>query len=118
TSDMINVDYSVVEQLSGSIGGSIGYAQVQGLVLSANLQQNNFLGTGNQVSIGMNTSRFQTSYSFSFFDPYYTIDGVSRGFSLSYTESDYAELNLASYSTNSLRGAITYGYQISETQSL
>lgn len=118
TSDMIDVDFSVAEQLSGSIGGSIGYAQVQGLVLSASLQQNNFLGTGTQIGIGMNTSRFSTSYNFSFFDPYHTIDGVSRGFSLSYVESDYAELNLASYSTNQIEGRITYGYQVSETQAI
>lgn len=118
TSDQINVDFNVEEQLSGSIGGSIGYAQVQGLVLSANLQQNNFLGTGTRVGIGVNTSRFQTSYNFNFFDPYYTIDGVSRGFSLSYSESDYARLNLASYSTNRLAGSINYGYMISESESI
>lgn len=118
TTDQINVDFTVEEQLSGSIGGSIGYAQVQGLVLSANLQQNNFLGTGTQVGIGVNTSRFQTSYNFSFFDPYYTVDGVSRGFSLSYAESDYARLNLASYSTNRIAASVNYGYMISESESL
>ncbi|MEX2366533.1 MAG: BamA/TamA family outer membrane protein, partial [Pseudohongiellaceae bacterium] len=102
----------------GTITGSIGYAQVQGLVFSASLQQNNFLGTGKQVGIGANTSRFSTNYNVSYFDPYYTIDGVSRGFSLNYTQSDFAELNLASYSTNQIGGNISYGYQISEVQSM
>ena len=116
--DQINVDFTVEEQLSGQIGGSIGYGQVQGLVLSANLQQSNFLGTGKSVGIGVNTSSFSTQYNFNYFDPYYTIDEVSRGFGLSYTSSDYAKLNLASYSTNQAAANVTYGYPLGETQRL
>lgn len=118
TSDQINVDFTVQEQNSGSITGTIGYAQIQGLILSASLQQNNFLGTGKRVGVGVNHSDFSTSYSFSYFDPYYTIDGVSRGFSLNYTSSDYAEIGIASYSTDQIGGTISYGYQVSETQQM
>lgn len=118
SSDQIDVDFTVEEQLSGQIGGSIGYGQVQGLVLSANLQQANFLGTGKSVGLGVNTSSFSTSYNFNYFDPYYTIDEVSRGFGLSYTSSDYAELGLASYSTNQASANVTYGYPLGETQRL
>jgi outer membrane protein insertion porin family len=118
SSDQINVDFTVEEQLSGSIGGSLGYGQVQGLILSANLQMANFLGTGKSVGVNANTSSFSTQYSFSYFDPYYTIDGVSRGYSASYTKNDYAELGLASYSTNQLNLSTSYGYQLSENQSL
>jgi outer membrane protein insertion porin family len=118
TTDQINVDFTVEEQLSGSIGGSLGYGQVQGLIVSANLQMANFLGTGKSVGVNANTSSFSTNYSFSYFDPYYTIDGVSRGYSVSYTKNDYAELGLASYSTNQLNLSTSYGYQLSETQSL
>lgn len=118
TSDQIDVDFTVEEQNSGTITGSIGYAQVQGLIFSASLQQNNFLGTGTRVGVSANHSRFSTNYNFNYFDPYYTIDGVSRGFSIGYSESDYAELNLASYSTNQISGSINYGYQVSEVQSM
>lgn len=118
TSDMIDVEYSVEEQLSGSIGGSIGYGQVQGFVVSANLSQTNFLGTGKSIGININTSRFATNYNFSFYDPYYTIDGVSRGFNLSYTSSDYAKLGLASFSTDQIAAGMNYGYQLNENQSL
>jgi len=118
TADQIDVDFSVSEQLSGTIGGSIGYGQVQGLVLSANLQQQNFLGTGKSVGIGVYTSAFSTSYQFNYFDPYYTIDQISRGFGVFYTKSDFAELNLASYSTNQFNANVTYGYQLNENQSL
>lgn len=118
SSDQIDVDFTVEEQLSGTIGGSIGYGQVQGLVLSANLQQQNFLGTGKSIGIGVNTSAFSTSYQFNYFDPYYTIDNVSRGFGVSYTQSDFAELGLASYSTNQLSANVSYGYPLGETQRL
>lgn len=118
TADQIDVDFTVEEQLSGTIGGSIGYGQVQGLVLSANLQQANFLGTGKSVGVGVNTSAFSTSYQFNYFNPYYTIDQISRGFGLSYTTSDFAELNLASYSTNQFNANVTYGYRLNENQSL
>ena len=118
TSDQIDVDFTVEEQLSGTIGGSVGYGQVQGLVLSANLQQANFLGTGKSVGVGVNTSAFSTSYQFNYFNPYYTIDQISRGFGLSYTTSDFAELNLASYSTNQFNANVTYGYRLNENQSL
>lgn len=118
TTDQIDVDFSVEEQLSGTIGGSIGYGQVQGLVLSANLQMANFLGTGKSIGINANTSDFSTNYSFNYFDPYYTIDGVSRGFSVGYSSSDFAELNLASYSTDQFTLSTTYGYQLGENQSL
>lgn len=116
--DQINVDFDVEEQLSGSVNFSIGYAQVQGLTLSAQLQENNFLGTGKQVGVGISTNVFSTNYQFSYLDPFYTVDGVSRGFSLNYTQSDYAELNLAAYSTNSIGANVNFGYPINETQSL
>ena len=118
TSDQIDVNFTVEEQLSGTIGGSLGYGQVQGLVLSANLQMANFLGTGKSIGLNANTSDFSTNYNFNYFDPYYTVDGVSRGFSLGYSSSDYAELGLASYSTDQLSLSTTYGYQLSENQRL
>ena len=116
--DQIDVEYAVEEQLSGTINFAIGYAQVQGMTLSTELQEANFLGTGNQVGVGVNTNRFSTSYRFNFLDPYYTIDGVSRGFSVFYTKSDYAELNLASYSTNQFGATVNFGYPINENQFL
>ena len=116
--DQVDIDFTVEEQLSGSINFSVGYAQVQGLTLSAQLSENNFLGTGKQVGVGINTNAFSTNYQFSYLDPFYTVDGVTRGFGLNYTQSDYAELNLAAYSTNTIGANVTFGYPINENQSL
>ena len=52
----------------------------------------------------------------SFFDPYFTMDGVSRGYSLYFRETDYGEYNVANYLTNSMGAGVQFGYPISDTQ--
>lgn len=116
--DLIDVEFEVEEQSSGSIGASFGFAQDAGLILGLNLQQDNFLGTGKRVGIGLNSSRYQDVYNFSYTNPYYTEDGVSRGFNIFYRATDLDEVNVASYSTNTLGGAISFGYPIKETERL
>ncbi|TGD74083.1 outer membrane protein assembly factor BamA [Mangrovimicrobium sediminis] len=116
--DLIDLDFEVEEQSSGSIGASFGYAQDAGLILGLNLQQDNFLGTGKRVGINLNSSKYQDSYNFSYTNPYYTEDGVSRGFNLYYRSTDLSEVNVASYTTDTLGAALNFGYPISETQRL
>ena len=116
--DLIDVEYSVEEQSSGSIGASFGFAQDAGLILGVNLQQDNFMGTGKRIGIGLNSSRYQDVYNFSYTNPYYTEDGVSRGFNIFYRSTDLEEINISNYSTNTLGGSINFGYPIKETERL
>lgn len=116
--DLIDVEFTVEEQTSGSIGASLGFAQQAGLILSLNLQQNNFLGTGKRVGINLSSSQFQDLYNFSYTNPYYTEDGVSRGFNIFFRSTDLAEVNVASYTTDTFGGAINFGYPIKETARL
>lgn len=112
--DQIDVNYTVEEQPSGSISATVGYAQHTGLILGLNYQESNVFGTGNSMNLGVNHSDWQTAYSFSFFDPYFTVDGVSRGYSVFYRSSDFDERNIARFSTDSLGGSVNFGYPISE----
>ena len=116
--DLIDLEYTVEEQSSGSIGASVGFSQDSGILLGANIQQDNFLGTGKQIGIGLNKSDFLTSINFSFVDPYYTKDGVSRGFSVFYREADLDEINVSRYTTNTLGTSLNFGYPIKETERL
>ena len=116
--DLIDVEYTVTEQSFGSIGGSIGYAQDAGLILGLNLQQNNFLGTGRRVGVNLNSSRYQDVISLNYTNPYFTEDGVSRGFSVFYRKTDLSEINVASYTTDTVGANMNFGYPISETQRL
>jgi outer membrane protein insertion porin family len=114
TDDQIDVEYTVEEAPSGSVSATFGYAQASGLLLGANYQQTNVFGTGNSVNLGINHSSFQTSYNFSFFDPYFTVDAVSRGYAVFYRSTDYDERNIARFSTDAYGGSVNFGYPISE----
>jgi outer membrane protein insertion porin family len=116
--DLIDVEFEVEEQSSGSIGASFGYAQDAGLILGLNLQQDNFMGTGKRVGIALNSSRYQDLYNFSYTNPYFTEDGVSRGFNVFYRSTDLSEVNVASYTTDTYGAALNFGYPIKETQRL
>ena len=118
TDDMIDLKYTVEEQPSGSIGASVGYSQDSGFLFGVNVQQDNFLGSGRSIGVGLNKSDYQTSINFNYLNPYYTEDGVSRGFSVYYRESNYEELNISSYNTNTLGAQVNFGYPLSETQRL
>ncbi|WP_430459726.1 outer membrane protein assembly factor BamA [Thalassolituus sp. LLYu03] len=119
TDDQIDVNYSVEEQLSGSLNFNIGYAGGSGMILGASISQNNFLGTGNRMSLGVQKNNTVQSYNFSYLNPYYTIDGVSRGYNLFYRKTDYSSLSTVSdYQTNTMGGNVTFGYPISTRQRL
>ncbi|MFT4631538.1 MAG: outer membrane protein insertion porin family [Candidatus Pseudothioglobus sp.] len=113
--DQIDVNYSVEEQPTGSISATLGFAEAAGLILGASYQQNNVFGTGNSVNLGINYSAFQTSYNFSFFDPYYTVDGVSRGYSAFFRSTSFDQRNIARFQTDSFGASVNFGYPISET---
>lgn len=118
--DQIDVNYTVEEQPSGSITASVGFAQSAGLILGGSISQNNFLGTGNKVNLGLTRSEYQTRYNFGFVDPYWTKDGVSLGYNMFYRTTDYDELDVdvSSYSVDSFGAGINLGYPISETARL
>lgn len=118
--DQIDVNYTVEEQPSGSITASIGFAQNAGLILGGAINQNNFLGTGNKVSLGLTRSEYQSRYNFGFVNPYWTPDGVSLGYNAFYRKTDYDELDVdvSSYSVDSLGAGISIGYPISEISRL
>ncbi|MBF1800399.1 outer membrane protein assembly factor BamA [Alloalcanivorax profundimaris] len=112
--DLVDVNYDVEEQPSGSIGANVGYSDASGVIFGANISQNNFRGTGNRVSFSLSRSDIRDSYSFSHYNPYYTLDGVSRGFSLFYSKIDFDETRISSYAADRAGGSVTFGYPISE----
>ena len=117
TDDQIDIVYNVEEENTGSIGGNIGYSDF-GLMLGFNLQEQNFLGTGNTVSVGINKNVYSEQYNLSFLDPFATKDGISLGYNAYFRETDYGEYNVANYLTNSGGIGVQYGWPISDTQRL
>ena len=113
TDDQIDIVYSVEEETTGSVGGNIGYSDF-GLMLGFNLQEQNFLGSGNTVGIGINKNVYSEMYNISYMNPYATRDGVSLGYNVYYRKTDYGEFNVANYLTNSNGFGAQFGYPISD----
>ena len=113
TEDQIDIIYSVEEETTGSVGGNVGYSDF-GLMLGFNLQEQNFLGSGNTVGIGINKNIYSEMYNLSFADPYATKDGVSLGYNIYFRETDYGEFNVANYLTNSSGFGAQFGYPTSD----
>ncbi len=118
TDDQVDLEYSVEEQQSGQFTASVGFSQNDGLILDLGVQQDNFLGSGKKVGFNISNSSTRTEYSFNYLDPYFTVDGVSRGFNVYYRERDYEEDDISSYTADEAGGGITFGYPIDDYQRL
>jgi len=119
--DQIDVNYTVEEQASGSVTASVGFAQSAGLTLGGSITQKNFLGTGNYASLGVTRSEYQSKYNIGFTNPYFTPDGVSLGYNLFYSNTDYSKYydnGVSYYAINSYGAGTTFGYPINETSRL
>lgn len=117
--DQIDLNVAVEEQHSGTSTLAVGFSQSGGVTFQAGLSQTNFLGTGNSVSIDLSRSETQDYYNLSVMDPYFTIDGVRRGYNLYYRKTKLDDdYNVNNYVTDSLGGGINFGYPIDENQSV
>ena len=118
TSDLVDVDFDIKEGLPGQFGGGIGYSESQKFILNGNFTHSNFMGTGERVQAEVNAGRYSSIYSLSQTDPYTTIDGIARTFSLSYRKTTQFVSSASQFSTTMLTGALEFGYPISEFQGL
>jgi outer membrane protein insertion porin family len=81
-SDQVDIDVKVEERPLGAISLGIGFSSTERFILSGSISQQNFLGTGTNLSLQVNTSELQRTYSLSHVDPYWTDDGISRSVDL------------------------------------
>ncbi|MEP6881660.1 MAG: outer membrane protein assembly factor BamA, partial [Dokdonella sp.] len=99
--DQVDINIALEEQPSGSFTFGVGYSQVQGLITSIALQQNNFFGTGDRIGVTLQRSAYLKTYSLSYFEPYLTDSGIGLGYDISHRELDSGQANIANYLTNS-----------------
>lgn len=117
TNDQVDLNVNVAERSTGSIQFGAGLSSNEGVVLGFNVNQPNFLGTGNRVATQINTSRVNTVYSLSFTDPYFTPDGISRGFDVYRRDVDTDTSNtdqLGSYKSSSYGVGVRFGLPLTE----
>lgn len=119
TADQVDLNINVEEQHSGTSTLAVGFSQSGGVTFQAGLSQTNFMGTGNSVAIDLSRSETQDYYNLSVTDPYFTIDGVRRGYNMYYRKTKLDEdYNVNNYVTDSFGGGINLGYPIDENQSI
>ena len=112
--DKVDVDFNVQEQPSGSFNAGIGYGDRTKLSLQAGIQQDNFLGTGKRVGLNLSTVSYQKSAQITYNDPFFTIDGISLGGSIGYSEFDGSDFNVIQYNSKRISVGANVGYPIDE----
>lgn len=119
-SDQVDVNYNVTEQSTGSLMLGAGFSQTEKLVLSGSISQQNIFGSGNAVALQVNTSSSNKVISLSYTNPYYTAEGISRGFDIYKKDVNTYNLStsVASYKVSSWGGGVRYGIPIADEQGL
>ena len=118
TTDQVDLHVNVKEKPTGNMMLGAGFSSSEGIVFSGSVQQQNLFGSGKHVGVGFNTSKINKLYSFSYTDPYYTVDGISRGFDVYYKDTDTESLTVATYGTKSLGGGVRYGFPVGEDDTI
>lgn len=118
TVDQLDVNIAVVEKPTGNLMLGVGTSSTDKVILSGSISQNNFLGSGNNVAIQVNSAKSYRTYVFSYTNPYFTTDGVSQGFDVYHRTVNTSSTALAYYSSVSTGGSIRFGFPIGEKESL
>jgi len=114
TTDQVDIDIEVTEGSTGSFTAGVGYGSEGGILFNASVSLNNYLGTGKQVKIEGSKNDITEFYNFSWNNPYYTLDGISRGFSLFSRTTDASQANLADFLTDRIGANINFGIPLTE----
>ncbi len=114
TTDQVDVTVRVKEKPTGAIMVGVGFSSADKLILQGGISQTNIFGSGNTLAAQVNRGSFSRVLSMSFTQPYYTVDGVSRGFDLYNRMVDANVLLLGHYTTNALGAGVRFGIPMSE----
>ena len=118
TADQVDVNLKVTEKATGNLMLGVGTSSTDTVILSGSIAQNNFLGSGNNVAIQVNSAKRYRTYVFSYTNPYFTPDGVSQGFDLYHRTVDTTSTAVAPYKSASTGGGLRFGFPIGEKESL
>ena len=112
--DQVDVNFTVEEKPTGALLLGAGFSTVDKVIVSGSISQSNVFGSGKTLSTQVQTGKINQVYSLSYTDPYYTVDGVSRGFDLYKRNTDASRLTIGPYRTKTVGGGVRWGYPLSE----
>lgn len=112
--DQVDLTVNVTERSTGTFLIGLGFSSTDNLVLTASVNQQNFLGSGKSLGLNVNTGRTQQTIDLRSTDPYFTIDGVSRTFELYHRRLNADELNLGDYKQTTQGVGLRFGVPYTE----
>lgn len=118
TTDQVDINFSVTEKSTGNVLLGAGFSSSDGFIVSGSVSQSNFFGTGNSLIAQVNSSKINSVYSLSYTNPYYTVNGISRGFDIYKRDVDSTDLSLGRYQTSSLGAGVRYGIPVNEQDTI
>ncbi len=118
TTDQMDVKVAVKEKSTGSFTVGAGINSGEGLVLMGGVTQANLFGSGNMLSTQLNTSKVNQNISVSYTNPYYTDEGMSRGFDIYKRKTNATTIAVSQYTSDTLGGGVRFGVPVSEDQSI
>lgn len=113
SSNEVDVQYIVSEASTATARAQVGYSDAVGFLYGASINQKNFMGTGRSVGVNFEQNDAFRTYKFDYFNPYYTISGVGRGFNLFSTKTTPGRIGIAAFTTDSYGGSMNYSIPIS-----
>jgi outer membrane protein insertion porin family len=116
--DQVDINLKVVERPTGNLLFGVGYSSAEGVIFSAAIAQNNLFGTGNALSLQVNTGNVNTVYALSFTRPYFTDEGMGLGLDLYRRDVDASSLSVSTYSTSTLGTGVRFSVPITETDTI
>ena len=116
--DQVDVNVTVKERPTGNLMLGVGYSDTDGLLLNASISQSNLLGSGKELTVSFDNSRSVTNFNINYVNPYYTQDGISRGFNIYSSKVDAAAANTASYTADTRGLGVFFGIPLSEDNSI
>jgi outer membrane protein insertion porin family len=117
--DQIDVNVEVKEKPTGAVMFGAGYSNMEGLILSGSIAQDNIFGTGKFVNLIVNTGSVNKTYSLSYTDPYFTRDGITAGFDLYKRTLNTATLvAVNNFNTDTTGAGLRFGIPINERDSI
>ncbi|TXT25117.1 MAG: outer membrane protein [Gallionellaceae bacterium] len=118
TNDQMDVNLSVKEKATGDFSIGAGISSGEGMVLTASVTERNLFGSGNYLSTQINTSKVNKVYSISYTNPYYTDDGMSRGFDVYQRNVDSTSTAVTQYKSSTMGAGLRFGVPISDDETL
>lgn len=119
TEDQVDVNFDITERSAGTFNAGLGFGgTTTGGFVQFDITHTNFLGSGNRVSMALNSRSYAQSYNISVTQPYWTLDGVSRTLGAYYNTSDSLGLDLETFSRENFGGSMSFRWPLSEFASV